>query len=248
MPHSIFLSPHLDDAIYSCGGLIAAQTRQGAAVTVATLFAGDPDPGPLSQFARQLHDRWGIRGQGVEARRQEDLIACSIVGAAAIHIEIPEAIYRRGDGGEYLYPDEEAIFGDRSPSDDELAESLAQVLEEICSEGSRLYVPLAVGSHVDHVLVRRAAQGLGRPTWGYHDMPYAARDLDLPAGIGERAGVGSVLPVEAEDLERWVRATWAYRSQRSTFWDSERELEHELTAYLDACGGLALIAPARDPS
>lgn len=246
MPHSIFLSPHLDDAIYSCGGLIAAQIRQGASVTVATLFAGDPGQGPLSDFALELHERWGLRGRSTEVRRQEDLVACSILGAAVIHIELPEAIYRRGDVGDPLYPDEASLFGEPSPVDEELVLDLAQVMREIITGRSRPYVPLAVGSHVDHILVRRAARQLDLPFWSYHELPYAARGLDFPAKTGEGKGVGSVLPLSEPDIAGWARASWAYRSQRSTFWESERELEHELSTYLEAYGGLPLIAPSRD--
>lgn len=247
MVHSIFFSPHLDDAIYSCGGLISRLTRAGESVTVATLFAGDPQPGPLSEFARELHARWGLQGRSVEMRRQEDLVACSLVGAGAIHIELPEAIYRRDVAGHVLYPDEAAIFSEPASHDQALIADLQQVMAELSSDGSRPYLPLAVGAHVDHVLLRRAAVAWTSRFWSYHDLPYAARGVERSGNAERGAGPGMVQPIDEEDLERWARATWAYRSQRSTFWTSETQLREELGAYLDAYGGVPLLAPAAIP-
>ena len=53
----IYLSPHFDDAVLSCGGLIRAQSQEGLAVEIWTIFAGDPPPGPLSEFALKIHAR-----------------------------------------------------------------------------------------------------------------------------------------------------------------------------------------------
>jgi LmbE family N-acetylglucosaminyl deacetylase len=47
----IYLSPHFDDAVLSCGGLIFEQARQGIPIEIWTIFAGNPPPGPLSMFA-----------------------------------------------------------------------------------------------------------------------------------------------------------------------------------------------------
>src|SRR6266487_3414977 len=67
-PHSrhIFLSPHFDDAIYSCGGTLGVQVNCGLHPLVITVFAGTPPPGTeLSPFATLIHRRMG------SARTQE---------------------------------------------------------------------------------------------------------------------------------------------------------------------------------
>ncbi|MHA1303522.1 MAG: PIG-L deacetylase family protein [Candidatus Heimdallarchaeaceae archaeon] len=48
----IFLSPHLDDAVASCGGLIAKLVEQGNKVIVATFFTKSPD---LSKIPSKFH-------------------------------------------------------------------------------------------------------------------------------------------------------------------------------------------------
>jgi len=55
----LFLSPHLDDAVYSCGGTIHQLTSQGTPVQILTFMAGDPPtPLPDTPITRDLHRRW----------------------------------------------------------------------------------------------------------------------------------------------------------------------------------------------
>ena len=58
----IFISPHLDDAVLSCGGGIARLTCSGERVTVVTIFTGDQSPGePLSTLAVRSHASWAAQ-------------------------------------------------------------------------------------------------------------------------------------------------------------------------------------------
>jgi hypothetical protein len=58
---SIFLSPHPDDAVLSCGGWIDQLAQNGERPLVLTVFGGDrPAAVPLSAFARSLHERWQL--------------------------------------------------------------------------------------------------------------------------------------------------------------------------------------------
>ena len=104
------LSPHLDDAVLSCGGLIARWINRGYDVTVLTIFAGDPPPGPLSPFAQELHSRWDQADGAVASRRAEDRIACGRLGASVAHLAFPDALYRRSAAGDPLYPNEALGF------------------------------------------------------------------------------------------------------------------------------------------
>ena len=77
MADRVYLSPHLDDAVFSCGGVIYQQTSMGDEVLVVTICAGEPMTDQLSPFAQGLHERWGIDQASVEVRREEDLRACA---------------------------------------------------------------------------------------------------------------------------------------------------------------------------
>ena len=88
----IYLSPHLDDAVLSCGGRISQQTARGEKVLVVTVCAGDPPPAPLSEFAQALHIRWALPFHPVAARRDEDEAALAVLGASALHLPLPDCI------------------------------------------------------------------------------------------------------------------------------------------------------------
>lgn len=237
----IYLSPHLDDAVLSCGGLIARQAALGDAVTVLTVCAGEPGPGPLSEFAQSLHERWGVAAATIADRRSEDRMACGRLGALVVQRDLPDAIYRRGPDGAVLYSTEEAIFGPLDPAEEPLIADLAGWLEGGCPVEAEVYCPLGFGGHVDHRLTRAAAERIGRLLWYYRDLPYAARGGDLPPGLSLPAHP-VVHPLAAEEVQTWAAAAAEYRSQLSTFWSSEYALLEELREFHDRSGGIVLYS------
>jgi len=111
-PLHIFLSPHLDDAVFSCGGAIAALTKAGERVVVVTVTAASPDLRRLPESARSLHSLWGIAGDAVAARRKEDFAAAALLGFEPVHLDFLDAIYRTDSHGRFLYPTRESLFPD----------------------------------------------------------------------------------------------------------------------------------------
>ncbi|MBI4769843.1 MAG: PIG-L family deacetylase [Chloroflexi bacterium] len=178
MTRRLYLSPHFDDAILSCGGLIHRQRARGEPVTVVTLCAGYPPAGPLSAFARELHANWGQPPDVVGARRAEDREVLARRGVGVVHGDTPDAIYRRV-GDQFPYHDNATLFGALHPA--ELAALRAEwqrTLQALHPNRGQVQVfaPLAIGNHVDHQWVRALALALqqnGWRVWFYEDYPYA---------------------------------------------------------------------------
>lgn len=252
----IYLSPHLDDAVLSCGGMIYEQARAGEPVAVVTVFAaGPPADRPLSGFARELHERWqtsaALTGPSDPSavRRLEDEHAVTALGASvqAVHLDLPDCIYRYAAGtGEPLYAGEAAIFGAVNPADPALAElSAAPALPE----GSTLYAPLAIGHHVDHQLIHNAVREWNLPQGRVHyyeDYPYAAQQAEPIEALLERRGTWQPLltPLSEQALAAKIRAAAAYQSQISTFWQSQDAMAAALREYARRVGGERLWVPA----
>jgi LmbE family N-acetylglucosaminyl deacetylase len=235
----IYLSPHLDDAVYSCGGLIWEQTQAGEGVEIWTVCAGDPPPGPLAPFAQALHARWGTDREAVRVRRVEDARAAARVGAEIRHFPLADCIYRRAPSGNALYGSEEAIFGAVHVAEQPVVDWLSGLLAQI-PVGARLVCPLTLGGHVDHHLVRRAAEQAGRISAFYPDFPYAARgggnaENCVPAGWGQ-----TVAPLSEAALQAWVEGAALYASQLSTFWADHAALGAEYRAYARQHEGIRL--------
>jgi len=236
----IFLSPHLDDAIYSCGGLIWEQSQAGDQVEIWTVCAGDPPSGPLSPFAQSLHMRWETGEDAGEVRRAEDRHAASRLGAGIRHLDLPDCIYRRHPvSGEALYASETAIFGEVHPSEKPVIAWLGAILAEI-PRNVEIVCPLTLGGHVDHRLVRAAAEQAGCVRRYYADYPYAEQG---DAGVANQIPEGwhaQVLSISEPGIEAWVEAAAMYASQMSTFWADRAAMEAELRGYLQRFGGLWL--------
>lgn len=222
----VYLSPHLDDAVLSCGGLIYEQARQGMPVAIWTFMAGYPWQGSLSEFASRLHAEWGTGSavRTVFVRRKEDRSAASLLGAQVRHFRFLDMIYRQSGDGTPLYS-ENVFFVERHPDDKSLPEHLAQTLHAAINLDDVLVCPLAIGGHLDHILVREAAEKLGRPLWYYADVPYI---LQYPNALSAatRGMVSTLFPIREDGLQAWINGVQAYVSQLSTvFRDGSKPAE-----------------------
>ena len=238
----IYLSPHLDDAALSAGGLIYEQTQAGTPVEIWTFMCGDPQLSEYSDFAKELHEIWGFADatETVRGRRQEDLRAAEILGAKAVHFDFLDCIYRRGTEGEWLY---EKISIPAREADANLPSEIAAAIASRLEPDDVLVAQLSVGSHIDHVLVRQAAELLGRPLIYDIDMPYflySSHEFGAKAaGMKE-----SVHRITETSLERWQEAVVAYKSQLPSLNEVVSTPEKARTAirsYWEEWGGIRLL-------
>lgn len=184
----LIVSPHLDDAVLSCGALILNAIDQ-TSVTVATIFteACDP-PHTLSarQYLRQVRARDAMTLY--QRRRTEDRAALEPIGVRCVHAGLTEALFRRlphrrPDSWvgraipEYIhaYPTYRAHIsrGRISAIDSGTTDYVAELIRNwIHTVPSLVVAPLGVGRHVDHILVRDAAARSGAEIIYYSDFPY----------------------------------------------------------------------------
>lgn len=238
----IYISPHLDDAVLSAGGLIHEQTRAGARVEIWTILCGFPPGEELSPYAQLLHYGWGIPSVKdlIRARREEDQQACQIVGATPVYFDYLDCIYRRAKNGAWLYG---YIF--LSPHEDE-ADFPARIAESISARlqpTDQLVCQLGLGSHVDHVLVRRAVELLQRPVLYYADVPYL---FNSPEELAPNtAGMKSnAYAVSEAGLKSWQEAIAAYPSQISVLFDGPDSMRSQIQQYWSKNSGICLWSSA----
>jgi LmbE family N-acetylglucosaminyl deacetylase len=182
----LFLSPHLDDAILSCGGLIQQLTRQGESVVIRTFMAADPPlPFPDTPVIHDLHQRWQADDSPMAMRRAEDRQAAAVLGAAVEFLDILDCPYRVNEHGQAIYQTNAALFGDIHP-DDPALKTLIRLPEGV----QQVYAPLGAGGHVDHKIVSRLSRELppGIPICFYEEYPYGA-DSGEAARVTYHSGV-----------------------------------------------------------
>lgn len=201
----VYLSPHLDDAVWSCGGSIALQRARGERVLVVTLCTREPGPGdaPAPAFEQNAP------AELVRARRAEDALAMRALGVEFEWVDQLDAIYRMPD----RYASLPALTGAPAAADP-LVGAVAGVLQGM-PPGPCIHAPLAVGGHVDHVIVHRAAAGVGGNVEFYEDLPYAAL---VPGAVEQRVGeiemrIEPALTDVSATLRQKVQAALLYASQ-----------------------------------
>ncbi len=233
---ALFIAPHLDDVVYSCGGTVQQLTQQGLNVVVLTIFAGLPPATDLSEFAQSLHERWGhaaptSRNTIVETRQLEDIAACHALGAGAIHMDYGDCIYRQ-DNGEWLYASEDAIFGAVHPAEEP---RIQQLIEDIyrtpgVDENTRLFGPLGIGNHVDHQLVHQALLQCDDVLF-YEDYPYAENNKALYPYLRDANWQPAYRTLAATAINAKATAMALYQSQLTTFWANKSVLNKNVTTY-----------------
>lgn len=242
----IYLSPHLDDAALSCGGLIWEQVKAGNLVEIWTICAGDPPPGEISPFAEELHRRWGTGRDATAQRRNEDIRSCEILGSKYRHFHIPDAIYRQHPiTEEALYKSEETLNGQIAESEKSLIKALSTEIVGFLPEYPVLVSPITVGNHVDHQVTRAAAERINVLLAFYADYPYVeeeSNDLShlLPPGYHSQ-----IHPISENGLKAWEDSIAAHQSQISTFWENEQEMRFAITRYHRALGGIPIWTRSR---
>ena len=232
----IYLSPHLDDAVFSCGGRIHGELAEGLSVLIATV-ATAPAPARLSRYAARFHRRGGLGEDAMEARRQEDREAAGALGAEVLHLGVPDAMYRVDpETGRPLYPGLLSLLGRPRPGDT-LRPLLRQALDEL-PEGDLLLLPFAIGGHVDHRLTRGIAETVcaDREVAYWEDFPYLRRWY-RPGPKPVPGWRSELVDLDEEALEARCRAMAAYGSQVRTIFGGEAKMRRAVAGTVRGLGG-----------
>ncbi len=239
----LYLSPHLDDAILSAGGLIHTQALAGHRVVIASFCTADNPPEmPLTPLAACVHEKWGSPQRPFETRRTEDVSACNKVGAEWRHLGLPDAIYRCGVLEPSCYETFESLFGEVPSWDASLQELIATKIQNLVAElePTTIWGPLGIGNNVDH---RQLLYGLwqsrhqiGIPICLYEEQPYATGRYPAithdPVGDAIRR-CPFALKAEIHEIEFEVKRTaiLCYESQLSELFGSHLAGLAELETY-----------------
>lgn len=239
----LVLSPHLDDAALSCGGSMhRLAVQEGKTVCVVNVFTGDAPPDEaLSAGGRELHALWRRAGRFEGAvmahRRAEEHAACERLGVEVRCLGFLDALYRQDEKGSPLYEPVAQVMGRRHPDDDALLDTLQAKFRQL-PRAATWWLPMAIGHHVDHVLVREAAERLpGLQRLYYEDYPYARsrwQRLKARWGRGLRRGFirrRKTQSLGREDVQAKVEAIACYRSQLSAVFADRSDMERQVRRF-----------------
>lgn len=190
------ISPHLDDAVFACGELLAAH----AGSIVITVFAGRP-PRELPLTPWDAAGGFRAGDDVIGRRRPEDRAALALLGATPRWLDFLDAQYAE------------------SPDAGAIAAALAEALDGAGLDS--VFAPLGL-FHSDHALAHEAALRLRRRRpeyrwFAYEDAMYRRIDRFLPERLHHLGADGIAVQPAAESdgayLPQKRRAIACYRSQ-----------------------------------
>ena len=206
---ALVLSPHLDDAAFSCGGVMAQWADAGWRVVLATAFTRTVLPATGFALACQLDKGLAADVDYMALRRAEDRAAADILGVSDLRwLDLPEAPHRG-------YRSAPELFG-AVHDDDDVWQTLAALIRGLVSEYRPQVVlaPQGLGNHVDHQQTIRALShaAIDVPLAFYRDTPYAIRDREALSNVTVSETI-ECRAVVRTGLDRKLAASCAYGSQ-----------------------------------
>jgi LmbE family N-acetylglucosaminyl deacetylase len=182
----VVVSPHLDDGVLSLGAAMSSWARRSVRVELLTVLACDPSSdAPAGGWDARAG--FATEGESARARREEDRLACAILGIAPVWLPFGSVDYER-------HGDEDEVRA---------------AVENVVRGAGEVLVPGSPLTHPDHAwlvqVIGPVAAGAARVS-RYAEQPYTRRDTGQPLGF-ER-----VRSSARDRLAKW-RAIREYRSQ-----------------------------------
>jgi LmbE family N-acetylglucosaminyl deacetylase len=209
-----FLSPHLDDAVLSCGNLMEILNDNHKQITVISIFTSSGTGIEVTPQARYFLEKTGhsrLAAKLFSARKIEDKHALAMYGASFVHLDYIDAAFRlTPDNTAPLYRTEKQQFsGIISSSDYKLVDAIAQAVVSFAGDNAHntmLLSPIGFGGHADHVISRMAGLKTGLECVHWADYPYVS-------SIRSDLNAHMILSAELLKKKLKVQAISCYKTQ-----------------------------------
>ncbi len=224
---AVFVSPHLDDVAFSCGGTLALFRDLGWRTVLVTVFTASVDNPTGFALACQTDKGLSPEVDYMALRRKEDQDFARLIGVDEVRwLDFLEAPHRG-------YESALELFGGVR-EDDQIHCEVARVMAELQIEFDPLvaFLPQGLGNHVDHLQLIRGSLEVpdfaNRAIW-YRDLPYAIRHPESrPTALGVSQRIA--FPI-VSTLKRKLDAASCYRTQLGFQFGGEWKIRETLEKF-----------------
>lgn len=232
MAKILVISPHLDDAVLSCGDYINHMVGIGNTVDIITVFSGSVNEKELSFAAQQFHNNCFLLADAMKIRKKEDINAAFFLKTNNYYLDFPECLYRKDDIGN-IYPNLKDIYHFENERDQDMLKQVSESLKQSINNYDIILVPLALGNHADHLLVNKAVMRIKTIIKGkvyyYEDVPYTCYYYknNNVSDWGEKM-LSQIIQLSQHDFNQKISAVLYYRSQLNILWSNYKEMLKQL--------------------
>jgi len=170
----VYVSPHLDDAAFSCAEHVRLQLKEGKKVLVVSVFSAGPSVDESKSLGAPLKVFLDL-----ETRREEDQIVMRELGVDHYYMDLKEVLMRHP--GPKCLPSSlriaSAFLLGLMRRDKDVQLQVTHQLQRIVAKSSCEWLigPAGIGCHPDHLLVHKACCRVANKLKisFYHDFPYS---------------------------------------------------------------------------
>lgn len=154
----IFLSPHFDDAVLSCGLLLDELQKNKKDILVIAFFTKASKNSYLEDARVFVHKSGYQDAEKLFGDREvEDKNALRLFGAKHLYLDFTDTVFRKNN------------FWEKQ----KLKKSLKKAISYIkILPKTLILAPLGVGKHPDHLLINSLVKRMKSPTIFWEDFPY----------------------------------------------------------------------------
>lgn len=227
----IFISPHLDDAIFSCGGLIDILYKKGKNISIVNIFTKASKKPYTISIKKFLHScGYSDADKLYKDRIKEDKAVAKLVNAKVLNLNFTDALWRRKDSNwpipefNYVYP----IFrlsiarGLISRYDTSLIKEIENKLLNLINENKKTVIlcPSGIGNHTDHLITRNIVNKIFKNVIFWEDYPYSKTNTVDKHFLTNNNVEAKLFKFKATDKDRLVNA---YKSQLNAIFGNKFE-------------------------
>lgn len=170
--HCIFVSPHLDDAAFSAGGLLTSLSGKTKLTVINVFTTSGNHSDSLSAKAYLRQCGYQSANRLYKARRAEDKKALESLEIDTINLNEVDALWRCKTDSSHLFenllPEINRVYptyrfhitkGKIAKEDSELVKRISKEISQLLPKDNYfVFCPLGVGNHVDHIIVRKSCE------------------------------------------------------------------------------------------
>jgi len=226
--NSIFFSPHIDDVVLSCGGLISKlEEKEILVVTIFSDYSGEIYSRHAKCYLNSL--KFDNANEYFNSRKKEEKLAAKILDFDFEWLDFPEAIFRFKKKlifNNFFYTKTSKLFGSVSREDKKIMpfirNKIKRILKTYSNTRSKLYFPLGIGNHIDHQILNEIGMDFQKnEIFFYEDFPYCSEVKNFGRHLKSKK-----VFLSEKDLKTKLKAITAYKSQLKPLFKDTKTLRN----------------------
>jgi len=177
---ALFFSPHIDDAIFSCGGLILKLLKQKRRIAIINIFTKANDHKSKTDSIKQELKKNNFKSAKklYSSRKKSEREIARKINVDVFFLDFEDGLFRKNIDG-FLYPSYKNLFsGKINKNEKDIIEKIKNKISPFtnnCKKETAIYAPIGIGKHIDHIITKKVIKQINKNLniFLWEDIPYS---------------------------------------------------------------------------